>query len=65
MLGKYATDQLIAETESSITRFAQPAGMSPSQYVEELVAKTIHCGDVYEGFALNWIFIKVLGPSIR
>lgn len=48
MLKKYATDEIIAETESEITHFAQPSKIAPSQYAEELVTKTLCRRDVHE-----------------
>lgn len=53
------------KTESKITRFAQPSGMMPSQYAQDLVTKTLRCGDVYEKYPLNEIFIKGLHALIR
>lgn len=46
-------------------RFAQPAGKNPLQYAEELVAKTHGCGDVFEEFVLNEIFIEGFYSSVR
>lgn len=36
-LKKYATDEVIAQTKSSITSFVQPSYLTPSQYAEEPV----------------------------
>lgn len=40
--------------------FAQLSGMTPYQYIENLVTETLRCGDFYERHALNKIFIKDL-----
>lgn len=63
----YATNEAVAETESDITCFTQPSNMTLSQYVEELVTKTLRCGDLYENvpYALNEIFIKDLVALVR
>lgn len=39
-LKNYTIDEVIPETKSDITRFAQPSHMTPSKYAEELVKKT-------------------------
>lgn len=64
LLKKYATGEVIEETESGATRLAQPSGRKPSQYVEELVKKTLRCRDVYEKYALNYIYIEGFDSSI-
>lgn len=62
---KYATDEVIAETTSEVTRFAQPSNMTPYQNADELVTKTLRCGDVYEEYGVKNIFIESLDSSIR
>lgn len=65
----YSTDDVIAETGSEITSFAQPSHMTLSQYAEKLVKNTLGCGDVYEDYAFNKIFIggldALIGYSMR
>lgn len=46
LLKRYAIEMVIAETGSDNTRFAHPSQMTPSQYAEQLVTKTLRCGDV-------------------
>lgn len=65
LLKKYATDEVIVETESDITRSAQSSHMTPSQYAEVLVTKAFWCGDVYEEYAPIQIFIEGLVASVR
>lgn len=36
-----------------MTTFIQPPNKTPLHYTEELVAKTLRCGDVYEKQNLN------------
>lgn len=64
LLKKYVTDQGIAETESDIPRFAKPSNMKPFQNAEELVTKTVCCGDVFGEHALNKILTGGLDVSI-
>lgn len=45
--GKYAANRIIAEMKSAIFWLAQAIKMNPSMYTAELVAKTLHCGDMY------------------
>lgn len=37
LLEKYAADEIITQTDSTITRFVQLAGMNPLLYAEEIV----------------------------
>lgn len=48
LLQAIATYEIIAETESAITTFAQPAATNSLKYAKKLVAKTVCCGDVYK-----------------
>lgn len=41
LLKKYATDEVIAETEFDILHLAQSSHMTLSQYAEELITKTL------------------------
>lgn len=50
--------------QSTITQFAQPAGMDLSQYAEKIVAKTLRWEDVHEEYELHEIFIERLDPSM-
>lgn len=59
------TDEIIAETDSAITRFAQPARMNSSQYATKVVPKILRCKDVFESYALNEILAGGLEQSIR
>lgn len=65
LLTKYATDESISETESKITRFAQPPVMTPYKYAENLVKRTLRFGVVYKQYALKEIFIEGSDASIR
>lgn len=58
-------DKIIVETELAIIGFAQPAGINPSQYAEDLVAKTLLCGELLGEYAFNEIFIEGTDQSIR
>lgn len=40
-LKKYATDEIVAETESNIMRFAQPSKMKLYRYTDKLVTKAL------------------------
>lgn len=64
LLEKYGMDEIIAETVSAITRFAQPAGLKPLKYSEKLVAKTLRSGDVCKEYALNKTFVEGLDSSM-
>lgn len=46
-------------------RFAQPSGITPFQYDEELVTKTLCHSDVYEKNAFKEIFVNVLDALVR
>lgn len=61
----HATDEIVAETESKETRFAQPSDITLSQFTEELVTKTLRFEHMYEKTDLNEIFIEDLDASIR
>lgn len=65
VLENHTTNELLAKTESNITRFELPSNMTTSRYPEELVIKILCCADVYEEYALNEIFIECLKSSIR
>lgn len=65
VLGIIANEEAIAETESTIRTFVQPAGMNPVHNIEELVTKAGHCRDIYEEHALNEILIKGLELPLR
>lgn len=65
LLKRYANDQGIAETDAAISRYSQPAIMTPLQYREDLFAKAIRVGDVYGDAVLNDIFIEGIDASIR
>lgn len=64
-LKKFASSEVIAETESEITRFAQLSGMTTSWHAKELVTKTLRCRDMYKTYALNKIVIEGLDATIR
>lgn len=65
LLKKYATDEVVAETESEILLFARPTNIMPFYHAEELVTKTLCCGVVKEDTALKKILIEGLGASTR
>lgn len=62
---KYTSNEVIAETESDITRFAQTSYMTPMQCAEKLGKKTLWWEDVYEENVELEIFIEGLDVSIR
>lgn len=41
LLGTYATDESISDTEHEITSFFQPPNKTPLQYAEKLVPKPL------------------------
>lgn len=65
LLRTYATDEDIAGTKDEISMLPEPPNKTPSECVEELVAKAIQCGDVYKKHDLNGIFIKGLDISVQ
>lgn len=65
LLKKNATDEVITKTESDTTPFVQLSHMTPFQYAEELVTKTLCYGELYQEYALKEIFIEGLDASIR
>lgn len=65
LLKQDAINKEISETELVIYFFAQSLSIKPSQYVEKLVTKTLHCGDVYEEYAIMAIFIEETMPFIH
>lgn len=65
LLRTFVTVENIAITEDEMTMSSQPPNKIPSQYVEELVAFKLWCGDVYEEQDINEIFIEELEKSIR
>lgn len=64
LLWKYATDEVITDIEEEITSFTQPENKTPYQYAEELDAKTLCCGSVYDSQTMRKIFIKSIDQSI-
>lgn len=64
LLKKYETNEIIAETETSITRFAQLSNMMSFHNAEKLVIKTLRCGNVNEENALNEITVENLDVTI-
>lgn len=65
LLKKYATEEVVKETESDITRFEEQSNVMLSQYAEELVSKTHHRKDLYKEYALSEILIGGLDAPIR
>lgn len=65
LLKQFANDEVIAETISRITCFAQPSSMTPFQYDEELVKTPLCWGDVWEEWALIKILIEDPDASTR
>lgn len=55
LMEKYATDEVIVETESNSTHLAQPQNMTPSQHAKELLTRTLPCRDLCKEYALNEI----------
>lgn len=62
LLRAYTTDENI--TKDEVTAFSQPRDKNLSQYSEELIAKTLHFGIVYNKYSLSKSFIKWLDKSI-
>lgn len=60
-----ATDEIIADREGKVTTFILAPNKAPSQYAEEVVARTLRCGDVYKEQNLNENFIKGLNASMK
>lgn len=58
LLQKYATDEVVANTEEEITSFTQPANKTANQYAEDLDAETLRCGNIYDARTMNEIVIK-------
>lgn len=56
---------IVAEVESKITGLAQLAVTNASQYAEELVEKTLRCGDVHKEYELIENLIKILHECIQ
>lgn len=48
LLRTYATNDLIADTDATLTHYIQLLTMSQSQYAEALVAKWLRFGKVYK-----------------
>lgn len=65
VLGNYATDEILEETELANRQFAQPARRRSLQCVKELVRMNPRCGDRFEKFAINERFTEGLDQSIR
>lgn len=53
LLQNYVTDDVIAESDSALTRYIQPSTMSPTQYVNAPVAKSHRCGEVYDEYVVK------------
>lgn len=65
LLKNHAANEVIAKKEFDITRFAEPSGMQPSQYAEELATRTLRRGGVFEQYTLTERFIEGLDAPIR
>lgn len=61
----YATDDIIAETDTTLKRYTEPLTMLPTQYEETLVSKSLRCGEIYDQYILKAIFIKRLHKFVR
>lgn len=53
LLWTYTTNDVIAETDSALTRHTQASTMSPWQYAKALETKSRRCADVYDGYVLK------------
>lgn len=65
ILMNYRTDEIITKAESAIMTFAQQAQMRPTVYAGELFMKVLRCGEVYEEYVRNEMFMKWLDSSLR
>lgn len=65
LLQTYATNEIMEDTKKEIATITQLFNRTPLQYTEELVSKTLCCGDVYDVQDCNEIFITELNKSIR
>lgn len=64
LLQTYAIDNVIAETDASLTRYIQPLTMSPTQYAESFVASSLRCVEFYNEYFLKRIFIESLHEAV-
>lgn len=46
LLQTYATNGVIAETDTDLMQVAKPSTVSPTQYAGALVMKSLRCGEV-------------------
>lgn len=64
LLKTYATDEVIAETDTGINQFRQGDLISPPEYAQEWWTKALKCGTVYTEPKLTGLFIEGLHGSI-
>lgn len=65
LLGKYATDESIADADDKIFSFSQHLGRTLADYAEELIGSKFRTDDVYDKQGRNEIFIKGFIKSMR
>lgn len=65
LLQTYATDKNVDNAEDEISTFYPLLRKTTVQYAEELIGRTLQCGDVCEEEDLKKIFISVLNKFIR
>lgn len=64
LLGTYATDDTIAETDGEIAHYVKPLTMSPLHFSYELWLKTVRRPHDYDEYVLKGVFIRRLLPFI-
>lgn len=64
LVAEFVTNEIIAETQSAITRFAKPAKLKSFKTRQKLGWEILLCGEGCEQYRLNKIFTEGLVSSI-
>lgn len=65
VLDTYATEDVIAKTETEMQSFKLPSSRTPNQYAEALWKTALRCNQVHTEYMLKGIFVGRLPYSIR
>lgn len=58
LLGTYAMDDVLTETDAGMMGFTQPSSKSPTEYAEALWNKMPRCDKVYDKYEFKGTFYR-------
>lgn len=65
LMKKFATDPAMAEFDTAVLRYMQPANMTTQQYADVQLTNTCKVVDMYDESTLKDVFIGGMDLSIR